>query len=449
MAVELTIPFRFIPRHYQIPVFSAFDNGIKRFLVVWHRRAGKDLSAIHFCVKAMLLRPGTYWHVLPTYKQGRKIVWQGMDKKGRPFLDAFPKQLMAGPPNEVDMRMQLMCPPDPETGEPRHSIYQIVGGDNYNDLVGTNPVGIIFSEWSLTDPNAWEYMRPIIRENGGWVMFIYTPRGKNHAYKLHMRVRNNKSWFVSWLNFIDTEAVSPEEIEEEYKEGMSVEKINQEYNVSYEGGVDGAIYAEEMRTAKREGRIVQIPYNARLPVMTAWDIGVKDDTTIWFIQKEGNFYNVIDFYDNHNLGLDHYAKVVLNKPYVYSNHFGPWDLKQVIQGKKVGTRLKWLRELGIAIEVVKKIPKKGDSIDLLRPLLHKMRFDTTKASRVIAGMNAYRRDYDELTESSGDIVHDYASHVADAGQVFAAALDMGLDKKEENNFRRINPIINKEYDPFN
>ena len=60
-------------------------------------------------------------------------------------------------------------------------IWQMAGSDNFDSLVGSNPVGVVFSEWALSHPDAWEYLRPILVENDGWALFIYTPRGRNHG----------------------------------------------------------------------------------------------------------------------------------------------------------------------------------------------------------------------------------------------------------------------------
>lgn len=433
MPTEITLPHRFTPRAYQIPLFAARDNGVKRFDIVWHRRAGKDLTAIHFTIREMFRRPGLYWHMLPTYAQGKKIVWKGADSSGRPFLDAFPKQLLLKK-NETDMSIEMMSRPDPVTKEERQSIYQVVGGDNYNTLVGANPVGIIFSEWSLTDPDAWKYIRPILVENGGWAMFIYTPRGHNHAYDHHQAVKHNPKWFCSRLTVEDTGAYPLEAIEEERNTGASEEEIQQEYYVSFEGAVTGSIYGDLMKKVREENRIREVTYNQRYPVIVSMDLGVNDDTVLWFFQEIGGNIHVIDFYRNSGLGISHYAKVLHSKPYVYGDVIGPWDLEIRVQGAEAKTRKQIFRELGIKVRATKKLGR-NDGIEAVRKIFSRLIFDEAKCQDGIAGLDAYRREYDSYRRISGPPIHDWASHIADAMRVYAMGRKendstFGLTKKK-------------------
>jgi hypothetical protein len=146
---KIVLPYEYAPRNYQLPAWKHFE-GLepgKRGVCVWHRRAGKDLFAINLVATKVMQRRGLYWHLLPTYKQGRAIVWNGFTKQGRKFLDYFPPEILAGPPNKSEMKVTFK----------NGSLYQVVGTDDINSLVGTNPVGCILSEYSLHDPAAWDY----------------------------------------------------------------------------------------------------------------------------------------------------------------------------------------------------------------------------------------------------------------------------------------------------
>ena len=131
--MTITLPFGWKPRSYQMSAWSHFEQGGNRGICVWHRRAGKDLFAINLCAIKAHERVGTYWHMLPTYKQGRNIVWNGFTKESRQFLDHFPKQLIESK-NATEMRVTFK----------NGSIYQVVGTDNIDSLVGTNPIGVVF-----------------------------------------------------------------------------------------------------------------------------------------------------------------------------------------------------------------------------------------------------------------------------------------------------------------
>ena len=181
---EITLPHNWFPRPHQLPFFKAMDSGKKRGCLVWHRRAGKDSASLNFAAKKAFERVGNYWHCLPKIAQARKAIWNGVDGQGRRIIDqAFPKEIRAKT-SEQEMMITFL----------NGSTWQLVGSDNYDAMVGSNPIGIVFSEYSIADPNAWSYFRPMLAENGGWAVFIYTPRGKNHGYQLYnMAKKNNLS----------------------------------------------------------------------------------------------------------------------------------------------------------------------------------------------------------------------------------------------------------------
>src|SRR5690606_19233364 len=215
----ITLPHQWAPRFYQLPTLRDLDSGKKRAVCVWHRRAGKDSCAINYTAKEAHRRIGVYWHVLPTQKQARKVIWQGIDKQGRRIIDqAFPKELVKRSRDD-EMMVEFK----------NGAIWQLVGGDNYDANVGSNPVGVVFSEWSITDPRAWEYVRPILAENGGWAWFIFTPRGKNHAFEMLEMAKSNPDWHTSLLTVDDTRAISREALQAELDAGMPLEKFRQEF----------------------------------------------------------------------------------------------------------------------------------------------------------------------------------------------------------------------------
>lgn len=406
---EIRIPAFYRPREYQKPVWEHMlqDKPGLRSSIVWHRRGGKDLTAINICAFKAFQRVGTYWHVLPTYKQGKQIVWEGMTSTGVPFLDSFPKELVTRK-RDVDLQIDLA----------NGSKYRVVGSDNIDSLVGTNPIGVVFSEYSLQDPHAWEYIRPILAENGGWAMFIFTPRGKNHGYKLHEMAKRNPGWFAQTLSVDLTQAVSDEIIEDERRSGMPEELIQQEFYCSFNAPLVGAYYSQQMTNAEREKRFTKVPWDPLLPVHTFWDIGVSDHTTIWFMQEYGMEFRFIDYYANAGEGLAHYAKELRGKPYVYGTHYGPHDLK-VREFTTATSRINAAKALGINFKVVPK-HEVSDGIEAVRNILPQCWFDEEKCGPGIEALKSYRKDWnDQLKTFASTPLHDWASHPADAFRMFA------------------------------
>ena len=245
-------------------------------------------------------RVGTYWHVFPELKQGRAAMWFGKTKDGRGFLDHFPEELIESK-NNTDLRIVFK----------NGSVYQIVGTDNIDALVGTNPVGVVFSEFSICNPAVWDYLRPILAENDGWALFVYTMRGRNHGYKLYEMARNNPSWFAEKLVAGDngtkrpdgTPVISDAAIQEERDAGMSEEMIQQEFYNSPDAPLVGAYYAQHMAKVLQEGRICSVPHEPRLPVTTYWDIGYNDNNTIWYVQHHRGEHRIIDYTSHVGQGL--------------------------------------------------------------------------------------------------------------------------------------------------
>jgi len=215
--MEITLPHLYKPRFYQVPFLKAWDNGIKRMFLVWHRRSGKDKTVIANMAKKVMERVGTYYYALPTYSQARKVVWLGADKAGMKFIDHFPKEIVDSW-NQQEMIIKFK----------NGSILQLIGADNIDRIVGTNPIGVVFSEYSLMKPDVWNLISPILRENGGWAIFIMTPRGTNHAWDLMQNIKNDPSWFCQVLTVEDTKALSTEQLAEAKAE-MPQDLYQQEY----------------------------------------------------------------------------------------------------------------------------------------------------------------------------------------------------------------------------
>jgi len=215
------LPHAFTPRSYQLPFIQAWEKGFKRLILVAHRRMGKDKTVFAQIPGKMMERVGTYFYFLPTYTQAKKVIWNGADGAGFRFLDHFPKEIVKDK-NETEMRITLH----------NGSILQFVGADNIDRIVGTNPVGVVFSEYALMKREVWDYISPILAENGGWAVFVYTPRGKNHAYDLMKNGMKNKNWHVEVLPVSKTNAVK-EDVLLEQKMNMSEALYKQEYECDF------------------------------------------------------------------------------------------------------------------------------------------------------------------------------------------------------------------------
>ena len=415
--MRIEIPNSWNPRDYQLPLWKALQNGYKRAAIVWPRRAGKDTTCENWTAVSAMQRIGVYWHMAPTLNQVRKIVWNNINSDGQRILEqVFPNEIVLKR-NEQDMRTELV----------NGSIHQCVGSDNFDTLVGSNPVGVVFSEWSLANPAAWDYVRPILAENGGWALFPYTPRGANHGKTLYDMACKNDKWFSELLTVDETQHISKEAIEQERLSGMSEEMIQQEYYCSFTGVIDGSYYGQLIQEARAEGRITAVPYDPSEPVYTAWDIGRSDSTSIWFFQMYGMEFRFIDYFESRGKKLAYYAKMLDMKNYHYGGHILPHDAGHIMLATGLSVAMQ-LQKLGHRnINTLQREAKLVDELGIqeVRNVLSMSAFDEKKCARGIECLENYQRKWDEKNKVfSRQPLHDWTSHGADAMRYMA----MGRDK---------------------
>lgn len=408
------------PRDYQAPILKALDSGFKRVLAILPRRAGKDITALNYVIREMWEHAGVYYYIFPTYSQAKKVIWDSITNDGRKVLDYFPKELVLQM-NSQEMKIKMRS----KTGH--ESIFQLIGSDNYDSLVGTNPRGCVFSEYALQNPLAYQYIRPILTANQGWALFISTPRGKNHLWELYQLAKNSPEWFHYKLSIEDTHHIPLEEIDKERAEGiMSEDLIQQEYYTSFEMGVEGAYYAKYLDTAKREQRVGAVPWENGFKVHTAWDIGMRDSTSIIFFQTIGEMVRIIDCYENCKVGLEHYANVLQTKPYVYGSHIAPHDIRVQEWGTGI-TRFEKASQLGIEFTVADQY-QIIDGIEAGRTLFNKLYIDEKKCESLLKALENYRQEYDiKKKVYKNKPLHDQYSHFADAYRYLAVSLPKTRD----------------------
>lgn len=433
MSKSIQIPYKFEPRPYQLELLRAMDSGYKRAIAVYHRRAGKDKTLLNLVVKKAMERVGVYYYFFPEFAQGRRVIWDGIDGSGMRFRDHIPKELILRE-SKQDMQIELINPYDPET---KGSIIQIIGTDNFDKVRGSNPVGCVFSEYAWQNPAAWDVVRPILAENGGWAVFNSTPFGKNHFFEMWKMAESNEEWFTQLITVEDSvdengiRYVPESVIDEERKAGMSEEMIEQEFYCSFTSNSQGFYYLKYLEDAAKNNRISNIPVDPSKPVDTWWDIGVGDSTAIWFTQIVGQEVHVVDFYQNNSVGLEHYAKYLQSLPYVYGIHNFPHDMANTEFGTG-RSRIEVAEGLfgSKNVNIVQKVSVE-DGINAVRVVLPRCRFDKTRCELGIKALYNYHRQWDDrLQEFKNQPVHDWSSHPADAFRYFAVGLTMPKNKSK-------------------
>jgi hypothetical protein len=413
-------PFDWEARPHQSNLWYALQEGALRADVAAHRRWGKDEVALHWAASAAHNKVGTYWHLLPEAAQGRKAIWDAINPHtGKRRIDeAFP-EVIREKTIDADMKIELS----------NGSVWQVAGSDNYDSLVGSSAVGVVFSEWALAKPEAWTLIRPILAENGGWALFIWTPRGRNHATRAFDSREQDPDWYCERASAEKTEVFTPEQLARERREmiaelGSAEEgqaRFASEYLVDFDSAAPGAYYASLLGDAEKAGRIGRVPYDPAVKVDTAWDLGIDDYTAIWFFQQVGREVRAIDYFETSGEGLHAIvAQAIASKPYVWGAHHLPHDVmvRELSSGR---SRYDTLGGLGLSGIVVGEACNPEERINAGRLTIPVTWFDAEACAAGLERLRTYRKRWSRATRGYSGPLHDQASHGADAFGEFAVA----------------------------
>ena len=427
-----------LPRPDQMPFWNYMENGGTRADLVAHRRYGKDDLSLHITAVKTQERVGNYWHMLPEAAQARKAIWDAVNPRtGKRRIDeAFPKELRSAT-RENEMMIVFK----------NGSTWQVLGSDNYDSYVGSPPIGVIFSEWSLAKPAAWAYVRPILLENGGYAIFIWTPRGRNHATRAFEAREQDPMWFTQRIPaahvplddyagtiralqdpdlVMNTAVFTADQLLQELKEMVEesgsqqegLAKFASEYCVSFDAAAPGAYYATELQNLLTAGRIGYYPFDPSMKVDTAWDLGIDDYTTIWFFQRYAARIRVIDYYETSDVGLDTIVREAMQNErsvhYKYGMHYLPHDVMVREIGAGGQTRKQTLHKLGLGTIRVGVPRDPEERINAVRRSLPYMEFDQKRTQVGLDHLKQYRKKYNQSLGVFTGPLHDEHSHAADS-----------------------------------
>lgn len=404
-----TRTIRYKPRKLLKP----FHKRNQRYaVIVAHRRFGKTVAAINDLIRDALTIPRKnvrVAYIAPYYRQAKAIAWD--------YLLEYTKDIEGSVANASELRVDF----------PNGARIRLFGADNYDAMRGLYFDAVVLDEPADFPANAWPtVIRPSLSDRKGRATFIGTPKGKNEFWDIWHEAQDDPNWYAEMFRASETSILDQEELDEA-RQTMGDDRYDQEFECSFEAAIQGAYYAKEMKAAGEDGRICAVPYDRAASVVTAWDLGIGDSTAIWFGQFVGREVRIIDYYENSGVGLDHYAKVLLDKDYQYEQHILPHD----VQVKELGTgksRLETLDALGIRnIEIAPKLAVE-DGIQAARSMIPRCWFDESKCTRGIEALRQYRRDYDERLKTwRGRPLHDWTSHGADAFRYLAVGYKPAAD----------------------
>lgn len=404
---------------YQELIIDAIENkGYRKVVAIMPRRSGKDVAAFWLCVRQALKKTCNIFYIAPSYTMAKRIIWNSILSDGRRFLDLIPPQVISSM-NSQELLIRFI----------NGSTIQLIGALNYNNLVGSNAYAVVFTEYSIFQDGGkcYQLIKPILAYNGGWCLFVSTPRGKaNHLYDLWQVARDHKDWFALKLTLDETKHINLEEINKELSEGLTTpDLIQQEYYCSFAGVDSGSYWSAQLDKARVEDRVQRFEYDPTFKVNTAWDIGYSDSTSILFYQVINNKIYIIDEYSSEREALTHYVKIVQHRPYLYGYHIAPHDIK-VHEFSSGITRLETARQLGLNFTIADDIALM-DGIDCVRNTFNRIFIDE-RCKTLLRAIENYRPEYDAKRQMYKDRpLHDVHSHMADALRYLCVSLPKTRD----------------------
>ncbi len=404
MAEVIEIAYK--PREQQLAIHELMDS--KRFgVVVAHRRMGKTVSAINHLIKDALLNQKEaprYAYIAPTYGQAKRVAWDYLVKYAEP---------LGGSQNITELRVDFWG-----------RRIQLYGSDNADSLRGQYFDFVILDEIGDQNPKIWtDIIRPALADRKGKCLFIGTPKGHNHFKELRDRAEKEDGWGLLEFKASETGVVDEVELKAARNE-MGEDKYRQEFECSFDAAVEGSYFGQILNELEEKKHMQEIPREELSRTFTAWDLGMGDSTSIWVAQLVGTEVRLIDYYENHGVGLDHYVKWIKDNDYLKAEHILPHDVRV----RELGTgksRLEMLEESGLEVKIA---PRMGldDGIQAVRRLLPRCWFNVPQVQTGLNCLRNYRRDYDEKRKIFYERpLHDWSSHGSDSFRYLALGLDEG------------------------
>jgi phage terminase large subunit len=393
---EVVIPYK--PRRLQKFLHNQIPKN--RFnVIIAHRRSGKTVLCINHLIRAALTNPQPnprYAFIAPTFKQGKSTAWD--------YIKNYCRNIPYIKFNESELRCDF----------PNGSRVTILGAENDQALRGIFLDGCVFDETQNISPVLFpEIIRPALADRKGWCIFIGTPKGQNYFYKLHKQALEEEDWWTATYKASETKVLDDKELAAA-KRVMSKDLYEQEFQCSFQAAITGSYYGKIIEELEQNKRITEVPYDDNLKTETWWDLGLKDSTAIWFVQRLQSQLRVIDYYENSGEGLDFYADVLDSKPYKYDRHIAPHDIKVRELGAYGKSRLETALELGISFDIAPKLSIE-DGIEMVRKTLPQCYFDKNKTYQGTEALKAYQKKWDERNQCfKNRPTHNFASHPSDA-----------------------------------
>ena len=406
---------KYVPRSHVLE----FHARSQRFSVmVFHRRAGKTVACINDLIDKALqckLPMPRYSYVAPYYKQAKMVAWE--------YLKYYTEGIRARDPMESELSVQLL----------NGAVIRLYGADNPDSLRGIYHDGVILDEYGDMPPRLFgEVIAPALADRKGWAVFIGTPKGANHFHEVWEQSKGDARWYRKMLKASQSGIIDPEELAMlKNMPGSDEDTFEQEFECDFHVANKGAFYGKQLNDMEEHGHMGIFPYNPDFPVLTGWDIGYSDDTSIWFAQTHGKDIHIIDFWTGSGYSVDEVLAIMREKGYSYAPFFLPHDAKNKSFQTGKSTR-ELMMEAGAASRILPNMSRQ-DGITAVRATLTTTYFNIScpAVREGITALKMYQREFDEKRNVfKREPLHNWASNPADAMRYLALGINPFTAKRE-------------------
>lgn len=421
-AIELRS--KYVPRKQFLPFHHRQQ---RRAAMVAHRQAGKTVACVNELITRAIyskkIRP-RYGYIAPLRNQAKQLAWD--------YLKYYTEGMTAKV-SESELYVEFA-----HNGA-RISVY---GADNPDAFRGLYFDGIILDEYGDMNPTVYsKVLLPTLSSRQGWIVFIGTPKGRNHFHQIFQQYQLRSDCFTYILRASESGIFSQSDLDLFHSE-MTDEEYAQEYECSFDAeAMLGAYYAKHIAWLEANNHISDlIEYDPEFPVEVSSDIGYTDSTALWFWQNRPDGFAIIDYLEESGHEQQYYQEELQKKGYKYAKIWLPHDARAKTFQTGRSTIEQWL-SAGWPVDIYPHIARQH-GIDAARLILPKCWFHP-RCSEGLEALRAYRRKWDETKKVyAPDPMHDWSSHGADAFRGLALVCKERIisTPSEKRNLKQLIPL---------
>jgi hypothetical protein len=398
----------YVPR----PHFRALHASTKRWIfTVAHRRAGKTVALVNQLIRAALTNPRRhppprYAYVGPSFDQVKDLCWGYL----KHYAGSYPGVRF------LEGELTVIFP----SGA---TIRLYGGGQAYERIRGIYLDGAVLDEYPLLNARAWtSVVRPTLADYRGFAIISGTSNGDDHFHSVKLRAEDDPMWDVFDIKISDTgtSALSLEE-QAELTRDMPADEYAREMLNAFDAPVEGAYYTEAMNALQNQKRVSTVPVDLSAPLVSGWDIGIHDYTSIWIFQIAGKEIHFVDYIEDRGHKGPHYLDLLDKRAkswgVTFKAHILPHDVEAREWGSGASRRITLMDATPTPVLTAPRV-NDADGISAVRGVLGVSWFDEHRCRRGLARLRGYKRS------KFGTPVHDDASHGADAMKTVATGLNL-------------------------